>query len=113
MGPWSESFPGLFVFRKGYSPMNDTQFFAMMARMKYIDRWALMRNMEREPLSQHSFEVAVLAHALSHIANERCGMDYDPEHAAVLGLFHDSAEILTGDMPTPVKYYNPEIRGAY
>ena len=72
-----------------------------------------MRNMEREPLSQHSFEVAVLAHALAHIANERCGMDYDPEHAAVLGLFHDSAEILTGDMPTPVKYYNPEIRGAY
>lgn len=93
--------------------MNDTQFFAMMSRMKYIDRWALMRNTENESLSQHSFEVAVLSHALAVIGNERCGMNINAEHAAVLGLFHDCAEILTGDMPTPVKYYSSEIRGAY
>lgn len=95
--------------------MNDTQFFAMLSRMKYIDRWALMRNTANENLSQHSFEVAILCHALAVINNERCkdAEPIDPEHAAVLGLFHDCAEILTGDMPTPVKYYSPDIRGAY
>lgn len=93
--------------------MNDTQFFAMLSRMKYIDRWALMRNTANENLSQHSFEVAILCHALAVIGNERCGMHINPEHAAVLGLYHDAAEILTGDMPTPVKYYSSEIRGAY
>lgn len=98
--------------------MNDTQFFAMLSRMKYIDRWALMRNTADENLSQHSFEVAVLCHALAVINNERClkadKSNYiNPEHAAVLGLFHDCAEILTGDMPTPVKYYSQDIRGAY
>lgn len=93
--------------------MNDTQFFAMLSRMKYIDRWALMRNTDSDNLSQHSFEVAILCHALAVIGNERCGMQIDEEHAAVLGLFHDCAEILTGDMPTPVKYYSDEIRGAY
>lgn len=93
--------------------MASNQFFAMIARMKYIDRWALMRNTESESLSQHSFEVAVIAHALACISNERLHTELDPEHAAVLSLFHDSAEILTGDMPTPVKYYSEEIRGAY
>ena len=90
-----------------------SEFFAMISRMKYIDRWALMRNTERESLSQHSYEVAVLAHALAVISNRRLGTELDPDRAAVLGLYHDAAEILTGDMPTPVKYYSPEIRGAY
>lgn len=104
---------GLFLSRRKLFSMEDNQFFAMMARMKYIDRWALMRNTENESLSQHSFEVAVLAHALAILSNERHGTHYDPDHAAVLGLFHDSSEILTGDMPTPVKYYSRKIRGAY
>lgn len=91
----------------------DNAFYAMISRMKYIDRWALMRNTEQESLSQHSYEVAVLAHALTCISNERLGTALDENRAAVLGLFHDCAEILTGDMPTPVKYYNQEIRGAY
>lgn len=90
-----------------------SEFFAMISRMKYIDRWALMRNTERESLSQHSYEVAVLAHALAVLSNRRLGTDLDPDRAAVLGLYHDAAEILTGDMPTPGKYYSPEIRGAY
>ncbi len=93
--------------------MEQNQFYAMLARMKYIDRWALMRNTEDETLSQHSFETAVIAHALAVIGNERCGMEIDAEHAAVLGLYHDAAEIITGDMPTPIKYFNPEIREAY
>jgi len=89
------------------------EFFAMISRMKYIDRWALMRNTEHESLSQHSYEVAVLAHALAVISNRKCQTNLDADRAAVLGLFHDCAEILTGDMPTPVKYYSAEIRGAY
>lgn len=89
------------------------KFFAMISRMKYIDRWALMRNTESENLCQHSYEVAVLAHALCVLGNTRCGMDLDADRAAVIALYHDSSEILTGDMPTPVKYYSEEIRDAY
>ncbi len=88
-------------------------FFAIISRMKYIDRWALMRNTESESLMQHSFEVAMLAHALVQISNERLGTNLDANKAAVIGLFHDASEILTGDMPTPVKYYSDEIRNAY
>ena len=88
-------------------------FFALVSRMKYIDRWALMRNTDSESLSQHSFEVAVIAHALAVISNARLGTDYDAEKAALIGLYHDTAEILTGDMPTPVKYYSSEILGAF
>jgi 5'-deoxynucleotidase len=88
-------------------------FFAMLSRMKYIDRWALMRNTENENLDSHSKEVAVIAHALAVIGNVRLGKSYNADSAAVLGLFHDSHEIITGDMPTPVKYHNPEIRDAY
>lgn len=91
----------------------NSAFFAMIGRMKYIDRWALMRNTEQESLTAHSFEVAVLAHGIVMLSNERLGTNYDADRAAVLGLFHDSAEILTGDMPTPVKYYNPDIKDAY
>lgn len=81
--------------------------------MKYIDRWALMRNTEEESLTQHSYEVAVIAHALAVISNKRLGTNYDAEKVALIGLFHDTSEILTGDMPTPVKYYSPEITSAY
>lgn len=88
-------------------------FFALISRMKYIDRWALMRNTEKESLSQHSYEVAVIAHALVVISNKRLGTDYDASKTALIGLFHDASEILTGDMPTPVKYYSPEILGAF
>lgn len=90
-----------------------TDFFAIISRMKYIDRWALMRNTESESLMQHSFEVSMLAHALATISNERLGTNIDANKAAVIGLFHDASEILTGDMPTPVKYYSDEIRNAY
>ena len=90
-----------------------SEFFAMLSRMKYIDRWGLMRNTRQENLSEHSFETAVLAHALATLRNVRFGGHVQPERAAVLALFHDAPETLTGDLPTPVKYYNPEIRDAY
>ncbi len=91
----------------------NNEFFAIISRMKYIDRWALMRNTEAENLMQHSYEVAVLSHALCVLGNTRCGMDLDADRAAVIALYHDCSEILTGDMPTPVKYYSEEIRDAY
>lgn len=88
-------------------------FFAMMARMKYINRWALMRNSAEENISEHSMEVAMLAHGLALIGNRRLGRQYDAEHIAMLGLFHDCTEIITGDMPTPIKYENEQIQRAY
>lgn len=88
-------------------------FFAMMSRMKYIDRWALMRNSRNENLSEHSLEVSMIAHALAVIGNSSLGKKLDTGKAAVLGLYHDATEIITGDMPTPVKYYNKEIRNTY
>ena len=88
-------------------------FFAMLSRMKYIDRWGLMNNTKTENISEHSLETAILTHALVSIANVRLGESLDADRAAVIALFHDAGEILTGDMPTPVKYFNPEIRTAY
>ena len=88
-------------------------FFAMISRMKYIDRWALMRNTRNESLDSHSMEVAVIAHALAVIGNKRFGKKYNPDRAAVLGLYHDAHEIITGDMPTPVKYQNNDILTAF
>ena len=88
-------------------------YFAMMSRMKYIDRWALMRNTRAENLSEHSLEVSMIAHALAILGNTYLGKDLNAERAAVLGLYHDATEIITGDMPTPIKYYNPEIRHTY
>lgn len=88
-------------------------FFAALARMKYIDRWALMRASRRENLSEHAAEVAILAHALCEIGNLRHGRQLNAERAAVIGLFHDASEIITGDMPTPVKYGSTALREAY
>lgn len=88
-------------------------FFALISRMRYIGRWGLMRNTFQENIQEHSHMVAVLAHALAVIRRDVFGGDLDPERAAVLALYHDAPEILTGDLPTPVKYYNPEIREAY
>lgn len=88
-------------------------FFALLSRMKYIDRWALMRNSRRESISEHSIEVAMLAHALAVLGNCYLGKSYQPELAALLGIYHDATEILTGDMPTPVKYNNPALQKAY
>ena len=90
-----------------------SDFFALMARMRYIHRWALMRNAHEENLSEHSLEVAMTAHALVLLHNKRTGDKLSAERAAVLALFHDAPEILTGDMPTPVKYYNEQVRDAY
>ena len=88
-------------------------FFALISRMRYIGRWGLMRNTFRENVQEHSHMVAVLAHALAVIRRDVFGGEIDPGQAAVLALYHDAPEILTGDLPTPVKYYNPEIRAAY
>lgn len=88
-------------------------FFGMLARMKYINRWGLMRNTITENIAEHSLEVAIIAHALAVIGNTYCGRKLDVEHIAMLGIMHDTTEIITGDLPTPIKYYAPEIRDAY
>lgn len=90
-----------------------SNFFAMVNRMKLIDRWALMRNTSKENIAEHSHNVAVIAHALCIIGNKKFGKDYDAERCAVLALYHDTTEVITGDMPTPVKYYNEDIKSVY
>ncbi len=88
-------------------------FFAMLFRMKYINRWALMRNTTPENLSEHAMEVAALTHCLCLIHNHRFGGILDANRGAVIGLFHDCTEILTGDLPTPVKYHDDALRSSY
>lgn len=90
-----------------------SHFFAYMSRMRFIQRWALMRNTAPENVQEHSHQTAVLAHALAVIRNEKFGGHVDPGAVAAAALYHDASEILTGDMPTPIKYDNPAIRGAY
>ena len=90
-----------------------SNFYALMARMKYINRWALMRYAHEENLSEHSLDVAITAHALVLLHNRTAETPLSAERAAVLALFHDAPEILTGDMPTPVKYHNEQVRDAY
>ena len=88
-------------------------FFPMISRMRYISRWGLMRNTFQENIQEHSHQVAVLAHALAVIENRYFGGQTDPGVVVVAALYHDASEILTGDMPTPIKYDNPDIQNAY
>ncbi len=93
--------------------MESSHFFAMLSRMKYINRWGLMNNTKNENISEHSLQVAMFAHILVLIHNRSSKDKLNPERAALLGIYHDSSEIITGDMPTPVKYYNPQIVKSY
>ncbi len=93
--------------------MEEYQFYALLSRMRYITRWGLMRNTFSENIQEHSHQVAVLAHALALIRRDILGLPAEPERCATAALFHDASEILTGDLPTPIKYYNPEIKQAY
>ena len=88
-------------------------FFAYIFRMRHIARWALMRNTRTENVEEHSYEVAVLSHALAVIGRDVFHKGLDPDKIAAAALFHDAPEIITGDMPTPIKYYNPDIKTAY
>ena len=90
------------------------EFYALMGRMRYITRWGLMRNTFSENISEHSHQVAVLAHALALIRRDILHLEGpEPDRCAVAALYHDASEILTGDLPTPIKYYNPDIKDAY
>ena len=93
--------------------MEEYQFYALLSRMRYITRWGLMRNTFSENIQEHSHQVAVLAHALALIRRDILGLPAEPDRCAVAALFHDASEILTGDLPTPIKYYNPDIKQAY
>ena len=88
-------------------------FFAYLGRMKYIKRWNLMRSTVNENIMEHSAEVGMIAHALAVISNKYFGGSYNAERIGMLGLYHETSEVITGDLPTPIKYYNPEIRDAY
>lgn len=93
-----------------------SNFFAMMHRMRYINRWGLMRNTEQENIQEHSLEVAVIAHALAVLRRKYFAAgrpEVDEQGIVLLAVYHDASEILTGDLPTPVKYFNPAIREAY
>lgn len=98
---------------KNNNQVQDNSFFAMMSRMKYISRWALMRNSYQENISEHSLEVGMLAHVLALISNKRYGNHLNAERAALIGMYHDCTEIITEDMPTPIKYYNKDTKDAY
>ncbi|ENK2929173.1 5'-deoxynucleotidase [Vibrio vulnificus] len=93
--------------------MQESHFFAHLARMKLIQRWPLMRSVSSENVSEHSLQVAFVAHALALIKNKKFGGHINAERVAVLAMYHDSSEVLTGDLPTPVKYYNPDIAKEY
>ena len=90
-----------------------SSFFAYIFRMRYIARWALMRNTRTENVEEHCYEVAVLAHALAVVGQEIFHKDVNPDRVATAALFHDAPEIITGDLPTPIKYFNPAIKSAY
>lgn len=93
--------------------MKQSHFYAMISRMKYINRWGLMNNTKYENLSEHSLQVAMIAHCLVLIHNKRFNGQLNPDRASLLAIYHDATEIITGDMPTPIKYFNPEIKNAY
>ena len=93
--------------------MEGYSFFSLLARMKNIDRWGLMRSSRRENLTEHCFETAAIAHALAIIGNKYFGKSNDAEHILCLAMYHDICEVYTGDLPTPVKYFNEEMRESY
>ena len=90
-----------------------SHFFAMISRMKYINRWGLMNNTQNETICEHSLQVAMFTHCMILMHNEMFENKLDADHGAILAIYHDSSEIITGDLPTPVKYYNDEITKAY
>ncbi len=90
-----------------------SHFYAYVSRMKLIERWSLMHNLRPENVQEHSLQVAIIAHSLAVIGNKYFGKDYNVDKVCTLAVFHDASEVLTGDLPTPVKYYNPEIKQAY
>jgi 5'-deoxynucleotidase len=90
-----------------------SHFFALLSRMKYINRWGLMRNTKPENIEEHSLEVAIISHALAELKNIRFGGNINTGRIMMLAIYHDVSEIYTGDLPTPIKYFNPEIREAY
>lgn len=90
-----------------------SHFFAYLSRMKHIQRWGLMRNNRQENIQEHSLQVAMVAHALALIHNRRFGGRVGADRVAVLAMFHDASEVITGDLPTPVKYFNDSIRESY
>ncbi len=93
--------------------MKQSRFYAYLSRMKHIFRWSLMKNSQQESLSVHTLDTAVIAHCLGLLRNRRFGGSCDVNRLVLLAMYHDCSEILTGDMPTPIKYYNPEIKAAY
>jgi len=93
--------------------LKNCSFFALASRMKYINRWGLMRNLRNENLTEHSAECAMLSHALALVGNRYFGKNYNADRIAVYALYHDMSEIFTGDLPTPVKYFNESIRDSY
>ena len=93
--------------------METSHFFAYLARMTLIQRWPLMRSVTTENISEHSLQVAFVAHALALIKNKKFGGECNPERIALLSMFHDCSEVITGDLPTPIKYYNPTIAEEY
>lgn len=88
-------------------------FFAYVSRMKLIERWSLMHSLRKENVQEHSLEVTIVAHALGLIGNKKFGKKYDVERIALLATFHDASEVMTGDLPTPVKYFNSDIKKVY
>lgn len=102
-----------FFILESEKAMKESHFFAYLARMKLIQRWPLMRSVSTENISEHSLQVAFVAHALALIKNKKFDGNLNPERIALLAMYHDSSEVLTGDLPTPVKYYNPEIAKEY
>ena len=91
----------------------ESKFFAFMSRMRFIDRWSLMRNTFRENNAEHSLMTAFIAHGLAVIENEKFGGSFDACKIGMIGSYHEASEVITGDMPTPIKYFSPEMRDAY
>ena len=90
-----------------------SHFFAYMARMKFIQRWGVMRNTQSENIQEHSLQAAILAHALAVIARDQFGRDVDPERVIALAVFHDASEVITGALPSPITHHDPELRSTY